>query len=125
MKKLIALSIIVCLILGMVFLAGCVGNTTSDSQKSTVTPTPTVAKTATPTPTPTPVVTKTATPTPTPTPKPTVTKTATPTPTQTQYIVNLNTNKVHKLSCRYAKDLTNYKYVTSTAGYEVCKVCFK
>lgn len=111
MKKLIALSIIVCLILGMVFLAGCVGNTTSDSQKSTVAPTPTVAKTATPTPTPTP--------------KPTVTKTATPTPTQTQYIVNLNTNKVHKLSCRYAKDLTNYKYVTSTAGYEVCKVCFK
>ncbi len=51
---------------------------------------------------------------------------------QTTYVLNTNTKKIHRLSCRYVKDIKAENYqeyhghsdVLTAQGYEFCKVCF-
>lgn len=97
--------------------------TTATTVDTTTTSTTTTVTTANPTSTSTMTTTTT---------KPTIITTTTVTQQQTTYILNTNTKKIHRSSCRYVKDIKAENYQeyhghtdTLTAqGYQFCKVCF-
>lgn len=126
-KKVFLIIVIVLAVLSIVACGFC-GLSGSESDDSSIPEKETVTETPTPIPTPEKeIVTETPTPTPTPE-KEIVTETPTPTPTPEKetvvYYVNSNSGKVHKESCSYIKDKSNYFPVTDISGYEKCSRCF-
>lgn len=109
----------------------------TDTPKPTATPTPKPTNTPKPTATPTPKPTRTPKPTATPTPKPTRTPkpTATPKPSNSSgsydYVLNTNTMKFHRPTCRDVgrikpENRENYKGTRASLiamGYSPCGHC--